>query len=395
MNEAVIVGAARTALGRFQGSLAGLRTPQIGAVAVKEAVRRSGIDPSEVEEVIMGNVLSAGLGQNPARQAAIFGGIPPEAGALTINKVCGSGLKAVALSAAAVAVGDVAVAVAGGMENMSAAPYYMPALRTGARLWNTEAVDGMVFDGLWDIYNDFHMGNTGELVAEKYGITREEQDAYALESQTRASSASKEGRFAGEITPVEIPQRRGDPVVFEVDEGPRADTSLEKLAKLKPVFKKDGTVTAGNASTINDGAAALVVASEEKALKTGCKPIARIMGYATGGRPPEWVMLAPIEAIRKLWARLGMKAGDFDLYEINEPFAVAAIALTRELELDPTRVNVNGGAVALGHPIGCTGARILVTLIHALKARSLKRGIAGLCLGGGNAVALAVEMMET
>ncbi|MHC4597711.1 MAG: thiolase family protein [Planctomycetota bacterium] len=395
MTEAVILSAVRTALGRFQGSLAPVRAPQIGAVVVSEAVRRAAVAPQDVDEVIMGNVLTAGLGQNPARQAAIYGGIPPAAGALTVNKVCGSGLKAVALSAMAVQTGDVEFAVAGGMENMSAAPYYMPALRTGARLWNTEAVDGMVFDGLWDIYNDFHMGNTGELVAEKYSITREEQDAYALESQTRASSASSEGRFDAEITPVEIPQRKGDPVLFRVDEGPRADTTLEKLAKLKPVFKKDGTVTAGNASTINDGAAALVITSEAKARERGLKPMARILGHASGGRPPEWVMLAPIEAVRKLWERLSMKAGDFDLYEINEPFAVASVALIRELELDPAKVNVNGGAVALGHPIGCTGARILTTLLHALQARNLRRGMAALCLGGGNAVALAVERIES
>lgn len=394
MKEPVILSAVRTAVGRFQGGLSSIRAPRIGEVAIREAIRRAGIQAEDVEEVIMGNVLQAGLGQNPARQAALFAEIPPTVSAMTVNKVCGSGLKAVALAAAAIMLEDHTIVTAGGMENMSAAPYYLPALRDGARLWNAQAIDGMVFDGLWDIYNDYHMGQTGENVAEKYGITREQQDAYALESQRRASAAVEEGRFADEIVPVEVPQRRGDPVIVDTDEGPRADTTMEKLAKLKPVFKKGGTVTAGNASTINDGASAVVVTSAEEAKARGLKPMARILGYATAGRAPEWVMLAPIDAVRKLWDRLGRKADDFDLYELNEPFAVASVALLDELELDPARVNVNGGAVALGHPIGCTGARLLTTLLHALKARGDKSGIAGLCLGGGNAVALAVEMIE-
>ncbi len=394
MKEPVILSAVRTAVGRFQGGLSSLRAPRIGELAIREAIRRAGIQAEDVEEVIMGNVLQAGLGQNPARQAALYAEIPPTVSAMTVNKVCGSGLKAVALAAAAIMLEDHTIVTAGGMENMSAAPYYLPALRDGARLWNTQAIDGMVFDGLWDIYHDYHMGQTGENVAEKYGITREQQDAYALESQRRASAAVEEGRFADEIVPVEVPQRRGDPVIVDTDEGPRADTTMEKLQKLKPVFKKGGTVTAGNASTINDGASAVVVTSAEEAKARGLKPMARILGYATAGRAPEWVMLAPIDAVRKLWDRLSMKADDFDLYELNEPFAVASVALLDELELDPARVNVNGGAVALGHPIGCTGARLLTTLLHALKARGDKLGIAGLCLGGGNAVALAVERIE-
>lgn len=392
MSDAVIISAVRTALGKFQGTLSSMKATDIGAVAVKEAVRRAGISPELVDEVIMGNVLQAGLGQNPARSAALHGGIPATKGALTVNKVCGSGLKAVVLAAQAVKLGDENVVVAGGMECMSNAPYYMPSLRSGARLWNVEAVDGMVFDGLWDIHNNFHMGNTGELVAEKYKITRQEQDAFSAESQKRACAAIAEGRFKAEIVAVPIPQKKGDPVMFDTDEGPRADTTIDKLAKLKPVFKNDGTVTAGNASTINDGASATVVTTTAKAKELGVKPVARILGYATAGREPAWVMLAPIDAVRKLWAKIGAKAGDFDLYEINEPFAVASIAIIRDLGLDPQKVNVNGGAVALGHPIGCTGTRLLTTLIHALKARKLKKGIAALCLGGGNAVAMAIEI---
>ncbi|MCU0723302.1 MAG: acetyl-CoA C-acetyltransferase [Planctomycetes bacterium] len=393
MDKPVIVSATRTPLAKFQGALASMRAPEIGAIAVKEAVRRAGIAPKDVQEVIMGNVLQAGLGQNPARSAAIHGGIPVEVPSMTVNKVCGSSLKAVALAASAVTAGDAEVVVAGGMENMSRAPYYLPALRDGARLWNTECIDGMVFDGLWDIHNNYHMGNTGELVAEKYGITRAEQDAYSVDSQRKACEAIKEGRFKDEIVPVPVPQKKGEPVLFQVDEGPRSDTTAESLAKLKPVFKKDGTVTAGNASTINDGASAVVVMAPSRAKAMGVKPMARILGYTVSGVDPKWVMIAPIDAVRMLWKKLGMKCDDFDLYELNEPFAVASVALRKELAIDPAKLNVNGGAVALGHPIGATGARILTTLLYALKARKKARGIASLCLGGGNAVAMAVEML--
>lgn len=340
----------------------------------------------------MGNVLQAGLGQNPARQALRAAGVPDAAAAVTINKVCGSGLKTVMLAAQAIKAGDLAVAVAGGMESMSNTPYYLPAARGGARLGHTQALDGIVWDGLWDHYNNFHMGNTGELVARKYGVTRAEQDGYATESHRRAVAAQKAGAFDAEIFAVELKQKKGDPIVFRADEQPRADTTVEALAKLRPAFQPDGgTVTAGNASSINDGAAALVVCDEDWAKAHGIAPLARITGYATGGMAPEWVMMAPEVAIKKLCALLKLSPGDFDLVEMNEAFAVQMVALQRQLEVDPAKWNVHGGAVALGHPIGCSGARVLVTLLHALQRHGKQRGLAGLCLGGGNAVALSVE----
>jgi acetyl-CoA C-acetyltransferase len=392
--EIVIVSAARTAIGKFQGSLTPFRAPQIGAFAVQEAVKRAGISPDLVEEVIMGNVIQAGLGQNPARQAAIYGGIPPKAGALTINKVCGSSLKAVCLAAQAIVAGDYEVIVAGGFESMTNAPYVCPTLRAGARLGNTQLVDAMVNDGLWDIYNNFHMGNTGELVAEKYGITRQMQDEFAYHSHQKSVMAIKEGKFKAEIVPVTIKQSKGPDVVFDKDEGPREDAAVDKLGKLKPAFKPEGgTVTAGNASQISDGGSAVVVMSRKKADSLGVKPLCKITGYAVGGLPPEWVMMAPVEAVKNLFARTGAKVEDFDLYEFNEPFCVASLALAKELKLDSRKLNVNGGATALGHPIGATGARILITLMHALKDRKQKKGLASLCLGGGNAVAMSIEMM--
>jgi acetyl-CoA C-acetyltransferase len=390
--DVVIVSGARTATGRFLGSLASMRAPDLGAIAIKAAVERAGIEPSDVEEVLMGNVVGAGVGQNPARQAAIKAGIPASVGCTTINKVCGSGLKTVVFAAQAIKVGDYGCIVSGGLESMSQCPYMLPKARTGYRLGHGKLVDLMIHDGLWDVYNDFHMGNTGELVAEKYGITREEQDEYAYNSHRKAIAAIKGGKFKDEIVPVEVPQRKGDPIVFDTDEGAREDTTVEKLARLKPAFKKDGTVTAGNAPGVNDGGSAVVVMSRERAEKLGAKPIARVTGYATGGVEPKWVMLAPIEAVKNLMKITGFTKEDFDLIELNEAFSVQAIATIRELGWDPEKVNVNGGGVALGHAIGSTGCRILVTLLYALKDRGLKKGLATLCLGGGNAVALSVEM---
>ncbi|MBA3914325.1 MAG: acetyl-CoA C-acetyltransferase [Acidobacteriales bacterium] len=392
-DDTVIVSGCRTAVGKFQGSLSDLTAPQLGAIAVREAVRRAGIDPKQVDECIMGNVVSAGLGQNPARQAAIFGGLPPEVGAMTINKVCGSGLKAVGLAAQAVQTGNSSVVVAGGMESMTNAPYLLPNARKGYRLGNGQLVDSMVNDGLWDIYNDYHMGTTGELVSEKYGISREEQDEYAVNSHRKAVAAMRECRFKSQIVPIELPSRKkgAAPVIFEKDESPREDTSIELLRALKPAFKKDGTVTAGNAPGVNDGAAALVVTSATRARELGLQPMARIIAQATSGVAPEWVMMAPVGAVKKIWEKTGWKNEDVDLYELNEAFSVQAIAVMRELGLDPQKVNVNGGAVALGHPIGASGARVLVTLLYEMIRRDVKRGIATLCLGGGNAVAMAIE----
>ena len=392
MGQPVLVAACRTAIGKFQGALASFSAPQLGGLAVAEALRRAKVAPDAVEEVLMGNVLQAGLGQNPARQSLRAAGIPDAAAAVTINKVCGSGLKTVMLAAQAIKAGDLKVAVAGGMESMSNTPYYLPTARTGARLGHTQALDGIVWDGLWDHYNNFHMGNTAELVAKKYGVSRADQDAYAAESHRRAVAAQKAGAFDAEICKVEIKQKKGDPISFQVDEGPRADSTAEALAKLRPVFQPDGgTVTAGNASTINDGAAAVVVCDEDWAKAHGVQPLARITGYATGGLAPEWVMMAPEVATRKLCAMLKVAPGDFDLCEMNEAFAVQMVALQRELGVDAGRWNVHGGAVALGHPIGCSGTRVLVTLLHALVRHGKTRGIAGLCLGGGNAVVMSVE----
>ncbi len=392
MPEAWILSAVRTPIGKFLGGLSPLAAPKLGALVVAESLRRAGIDPAAVDEVILGSVLQAGLGQNPARQAALGGGLPPAVPALTINKVCGSGLKAVALAAQAIRAGDAHLIVAGGMESMSNAPYLLPNARAGAGLGDMKLVDALVHDGLWDAFENFHMGKTAELVAAKFGIGRDRQDAFAVESHRRAVAAAKEGRFRDEILPVEVPAKKGPPARVEADEGPRPDSSPEGLAKLKPAFQADGTVTAGNASQISDGAAAVVVASDEFVKKLKVPPLAKITAYATGGVEPKWVMMAPVEAVKKLESRGGPDRRTMDLIEINEAFSAAACALLGELKLDPAKVNVNGGAVALGHPIGCTGARILTTLLYALKQRKLKRGLATLCLGGGNAVAMTVEM---
>jgi acetyl-CoA C-acetyltransferase len=356
-------------------------------------VARADIPPERVDEVILGNVVSAGLGQAPARQAAIRGGLPPKVAALTINKVCGSGLKAVMLAAQAIASGDAEVVVAGGMESMSNCPYLLTRVREGMRLGHGEAVDSMIWDGLWDAYQDYHMGCTGEIVAEKYGITRQEQDEYALQSHRKAVAAIRAGKFRDEILPVPLPSKKGEPVLFAVDEGPREEASLEALAKLRPAFKEGGTVTAGNAPGVNDGAAALVVTSAETARTLGRKPLARIVGQTVAGLEPALVMMAPVDAVRKLWKKTGWNASTVDLVELNEAFAVQAVAVCRQLELDHAKVNVNGGAVALGHPIGASGARILTTLLHALRDCGKSRGVATLCLGGGNGVALAVELV--
>jgi acetyl-CoA C-acetyltransferase len=392
-DDAVIISGCRTPVGKFQGSLSDFSAPQLGAIVVREAVKRAGIDPAQVDECIMGNVVSAGLGQNPARQAAIFGGLSPATGAMTINKVCGSGLKAVALAAQAVQTGNSSIVVAGGMESMTNAPYLLPQARKGYRLGNAQIIDSMVNDGLWDIYNDYHMGITGENVAEKYGITREEQDEFAVNSHRKAVSAIKECRFKSQIVPVEIPAKKkgAPPAIFDKDESPREDTTIEVLRSLKPAFKKDGTVTAGNAPGVNDGAAAVVVTSTQRAQEFGAKPMARIVAQATSGVEPKWVMMAPVGAVQQIWKKTGWKNEDVDLYELNEAFSVQALGVMRELNLNPEKVNVNGGAVAIGHPIGASGARVLVTLLYEMIRRDVKRGIAALCLGGGNAVAMAVE----
>jgi acetyl-CoA C-acetyltransferase len=392
-DEIVIISGCRTPVGKFQGSLSDLTATQLGALVVREAVKRANVDPKLVDECIMGNVVSAGLGQNPARQAAIFGGLPPEVGAMTVNKVCGSGLKAVALAAQAIQTENSSIVVAGGMESMTNAPYLLPQARKGYRLGNAQIIDSMVNDGLWDIYNNYHMGITGENVAEKYGITREEQDEYAVNSHRKALVAIKECRFKSQIVPAELAPKKkgGDPVIFDKDESPRDDTTIEVLRSLKPAFKKDGTVTAGNAPGVNDGAAAVVVTSAKRAKEMGATPLVRIVAQATSGVEPKWVMMAPVDAVRKIWEKTGWKNEDVDLYELNEAFSVQALGVMRELGLDPNKVNVNGGAVAIGHPIGASGARVLVTLIYEMTRRNVHRGIAALCLGGGNAVAMAVE----
>jgi acetyl-CoA C-acetyltransferase len=391
MKDIVIVSAVRTAVGKFQGTLKPLSATQLGAIVVRAAVGRAGLSPEQVDEVIMGNVVSAGLGQNPARQAALRGGLLPDVAAMTINKVCGSGLKAVGLAAQGIQVGDSDVVVAGGMESMTNAPYLLPGAREGYRLGHSTIVDSMIHDGLWEVYENIHMGNTGEIVAERYHVNRDRQDEYALNSHRKAVAAIRAGKFRDEIVPVPIPQRKGDPVLFDTDESPRADASIESLRALKPAFKKDGTVTAGNAPGVNDGAAAVVVTSLELATQLGKKPIARVAGQAVSGIEPALVMMAPVKAVRKLVAKIGWNLADVDLIELNEAFSVQAIAVMEQLELNPEKVNVNGGAVALGHPIGASGARILVSLLYEMTRRNAKRGIATLCLGGGNAVALAVE----
>lgn len=390
MKEIVIVGAARTPVGSFQGSLASLTAPQLGSVAIKEAVKRSGVKPEQVCEVIMGNVLTAGEGQAPARQALLGAGLPKEVGALTIGKVCGSGLKSVMLAAQAIKAGDSEVVVAGGMESMSQSPYTLPQGRTGYRMGNGQVIDTMVNDGLWDPYSQQHMGSLAEKCASEYKVTREMQDEFSAESYRRAQAAVKEGVFKDEIAPVSLPQKKGDPVIIDSDEEPGRG-KIEKLKDLRPAFKKDGTVTAGNASSINDGAAAVVVTSAEKAKELGLKPMARIVSYAQSSRDPEWFTMAPADAMEKALKKAGLQVADIDLWEVNEAFAVVAIANNNKLGIPADKVNVTGGAVAIGHPIGASGARILVTLLYALEKRGLKRGLASLCIGGGEAVALIVE----
>ncbi|NNF05763.1 MAG: acetyl-CoA C-acetyltransferase [Candidatus Eisenbacteria bacterium] len=393
MKQAVIVSAVRTPVGKFMGGLSSIPAGKLGAHVVAEAIKRAGIDAKEIEECIMGNVLQAGVGQNPARQAAHWGGVPDEVGSFTVNKVCGSGLKAVMLAAQAIKAGDHDVIVAGGMESMSNAPYLLPKARTGYRLGHGKLVDAMVHDGLWEVYNDYHMGNAAEFIADKFKVTREDQDEFAANSQQKAVAAIEAGKFKDEILPVEVPQRKGDPLVVANDEGPRPGTTAEKLAALKPAFQKGGTVTAGNAPSVNDGASALLVMSEDKAKELGAPIMAKINGYATGGTEPEMLFYAPVVAVRKLMKQMNVDINHWDLIEANEAFSAQALVDGRELEWDWDRVNVNGGAVALGHPIGASGARVLTTLLYALKDRGKKHGMATLCLGGGNAVALSVEMV--
>ncbi|HEV2448452.1 MAG TPA: acetyl-CoA C-acetyltransferase [Candidatus Sulfopaludibacter sp.] len=393
MKEAVIVAAARTPIGKFQGALGSFPAPRLGAIAVREVIARAGLKPDEVDECIMGCVLQAGLGQNPARQASLYGGMPPESAALTVNQVCGSGLRAVSLAAQQIQTGDAEFVVAGGMESMSNAPYLLPQARSGFRMGNATMVDAMIHDGLWEAYRGYHMGFAAEMIAEKYGITRAEQDAFAAESHRRAALATQKCWFRAGIIPVELPAaKKGDaPRVFDKDEGIRPETTVEILAKLKPAFKEGGTVTAGNAPGVSDGAAAVVVTSAETAAARGLKPLAVIRAQATAGREPEWFGLAPIDAVRKVARKAGWALDDVDLFELNEAFSVQALAVNRELGLDPERVNIYGGAVALGHPIGASGTAVLVKLLYALAQRAKTRGIAALCLGGGNAVGLAVE----
>jgi len=391
VRDSVIVSAVRTPTGKFLGALKAFTAPQLGALAVAEAVRRAGIDPQIVDECIMGNVVTAGLGQNPARQAALRGGLPDHVAALTINKVCGSGLKAVMLAAQAIATGDIDVAVAGGMESMSNCPYLLPRVRDGLRMGNGEIVDSMINDGLWCAFEQYHMGNAGEVVAEQYGVGRRAQDEYAALSHQKAARATDQGLFKDEMLPISLPRKKGPPVVMDRDEPIRPDTTAESLGALKPAFKKDGSVTAGNAPGVNDGASALVIMAAERAHALGLTPLARIAGQATSGLPPKLVLMTPVEAVRRVAQKVGWELADVDLFELNEAFAVQAVAVLGELGIDPERVNVNGGAVALGHAIGSSGGRILTTLLYALKQKNLKRGIATLCLGGGNGVALAVE----
>ena len=391
IREAVIISAVRTPVGKFLGSLKSFKATDLGAMVVRESAKRAGVAPGDVDEVIMGCVVQAGLGQNPARQAALRGGLLPAVSAVTVNKVCGSGLKSVMMAAQGIQLGDTDIVVAGGMESMSNAPYLIPQAREGYRLGNGVLVDAMIHDGLWDAFNDYHMGCTGEVVSEKYNVSRAEQDEYALNSHLKAAAAIKAGKFKDEIVPVEIPQKKGAPIIFDTDETVREDTSLEALARLKPAFQKDGTVTAGNAPGVNDGASALVVTSLERARALGVEPMARIAAQATSGVEPALVMMAPVEAIRKVLRKAGWSLSEVDLIELNEAFAVQAVAITRELGLDPARVNVNGGAVALGHAIGQSGSRLLTTMLYEMKRRNVHRGVVSLCLGGGNAVAIAIE----
>ncbi|MBA2378331.1 MAG: acetyl-CoA C-acetyltransferase [Blastocatellia bacterium] len=392
MKQAVILSAARTPTGKFQGQLQGFSAPELGAIAIKEAVKRAGIKESDVDEVIMGCVVQAGLGQAPARQAALKAGLPPQVSALTVNMVCGSGLRAVALAAQSVMLGDADYVVAGGMESMSNVPYAMPGARDGYRMGNQNVVDLMVHDGLWCPFENWHMGNTGEVVAEKYQIERSEQDNFAFSSHRRAAEAQTAGRFGDEIIPIEIPQRKGEPVLMDSDEPVRPETSVESLGKLRPAFKKEGgTVTAGNAPGVNDGASAIVVTSAEHAASLGVEPLARIVAWATSGIEPKMIMMAPVKGVQNVLQKAGWSMADVDLFELNEAFSVQALGVMKELGLDVEKVNVNGGAVALGHAIGNSGSRVLTTLVHEMKRRGAKRGVAALCLGGGNSVAMAVE----
>jgi len=391
MREAVIVSAVRTPTGKFLGALKEFTAPQLGALVVADAVRRAGIDPGIVDECIMGNVVTAGEGQSPARQAALRGGLPDHVAALTINKVCGSGLKAVMLAAQGIATGDIDIAVAGGMESMSNCPYLLPRVREGLRMGNSEIVDSMINDGLWCSFEQCHMGNAGEVVAEQYHVCREAQDDYAARSHQKAARATEAGLFKDEILPISLPQKKGAPILMDQDESIRPDTTVESLSRLKPAFKKDGTVTAGNAPGVNDGASALVVMAAERAKALRLTPLARIVAQATSGLPPKLVLMTPVEAVQRVAQKAGWKLADVDLFELNEAFSVQAVAVLKELGIDPEKVNVNGGAVALGHAIGSSGSRILTTLLYALRRRNLTRGIATLCLGGGNGVALAVE----
>lgn len=391
-NKAVILSAARTPTGKFQGFLKGFTAPDLAAIAIKEAVKRAGIEGSDVNEVIIGCVVQAGIGQAPARQAALKAGLPPEVSALTVNMVCGSGLRAVALASQAVQLGDSEVVVAGGMESMSNIPYAMPGARDGYRMGNQTVTDLMIQDGLWCPFENWHMGNTGEVVAEKYQISREEQDDFAFNSHRKAAEAQEAGRFADEIVPIEIPQKKGDPIVLNYDEPVRPDTTVETLAKLKPAFKRDGgTVTAGNAPGVNDGASALVVTSAERAAALGIEPLARVVASATSGIEPKLIMMAPVQGVLNVLKKAGWEMGDVDLFELNEAFSVQALGVMKELGLEMDKVNVNGGAVALGHAIGNSGGRILTTLLFEMKRRGAKKGVAALCLGGGNSVAMAVE----
>jgi acetyl-CoA C-acetyltransferase len=390
-SEAVIISAVRTPTGKFQGTLSPFQATDLGAIAVREAIRRAGVKPEEVDEVIMGCVIQAGLGQNPARQAALRGGVPFGVSAVTVNKVCGSGLKAVMMASQSVLLGDADVVVAGGMESMTNAPYLIPEARKGYRLGNGELVDAMIHDGLWCAFENYHMGNTGEVVADRYQVSREEQDQYALNSHKKASAAARAGKFKDEIVPIEIPQKKGASILFDADETVREDTSMEALAKLKPAFKKEGSVTAGNAPGVNDGASAVVVTTLERARQLGVEPMARVVAQASSGVEPQLVMMAPVDAIRKVLKKSGWSLDEVDLIELNEAFAVQAVAIIKELGLDPERVNVNGGAVALGHAIGQSGSRVLTTLLYEMKRRNARRGLVALCLGGGNAVAMTVE----
>lgn len=391
--ETVILGAVRTPVGRFLGGLAPLRAPDLGAIAIKEAMKRSGADPAGVEGVIMGNVCPAGIGQAPGRQAAIHAGLSPEIPAITVNKVCGSGMIAVSLGCQMIKAGDAKLIVAGGQESMSNVPYYLKRLRTGQKMGDAKLQDGMIYDGIWDYFGDVHMGELGDFTARNSGITREEQDKWALRSHQLAVKAIKEGKFKEEIVAVEVPQRKKEPIVVDTDEGPRADIKLEKLAKLRAVFTKDGTVTAGNASSINDGAAALVVSSEAYAKEKGLKPMARIIAYSTGSVEPKMLFYAPVKAVQTLLEVQGVDVDYFDLIELNEAFASQFLADSKELGWNLDRVNVHGSGISMGHPVGCSGARILVTLLYALKDRGLKKGLAAICLGGGEATAMSIELL--